>query len=188
MEGGANKILIIDDDDEIRQTYTHLLKENGFEVIEAKDGVEGLDYATSQTGIGLIFTGIIMPRMDGFQLIKSLKEYSNTSNIPVIVNSHLGREEDRKKMEELGACDFIVQGITTPADIVKRILQAMNKGEYNLAINPLELDGQRFAEDHKMPMDYKCENCGSLLSVNLKYFSNGKFKSFVHCTNCEKKY
>lgn len=183
-----NKILIVDDDDSIRETYVHLLKQNGFEVLEAKDGVEGLDIATSKTGIGLIFTGIIMPRMDGFQLIQSLKEYSNTANIPVIVNSHLGREEDRKKMEELGAKDFIIQGITTPADTMKRILQALNKGEYRLAINPLGLDGQRFAEDHKIPVNYKCENCGAELAVNLKYFRNNQFTSYVFCTGCEKKY
>ena len=186
--GENNKILVVDDDDSIRETYVHLLKENGFEVLEAKDGVEGLDIATSQSGISLIFTGIIMPRMDGFQLIQSLKEYSNTSNIPVIVNSHLGREEDRKKMEELGARDFIVQGITTPADTLKRILQVLNKGEYNLSINPLELDGQRFAEDHRMPVDYKCENCGAILAVKLKYFRKNQFISHVYCPSCEKQY
>ncbi len=188
MESKKNKVLLVDDDKDIRTMYADLLRENNFEVIEAKDGVEGLDVATSNEGIDLIFTGIIMPRMDGFQLIQSLKEYTNTANIPVIVSSHLGREEDRKHMNKLGVKDFIVQGMTMPAEVIKRILQAINHGEYDLGINSLEFDGQRFIEDYKLPPEMKCENCGSKLAFNIKYYSDKTFKAYVYCPNCKRKY
>lgn len=188
METQKKRVLLVDDDDEIRSMYEELLQRNGFDVIEAKDGVEGLDIATSDEKIDLIFTGIIMPRMDGFQLIQSLKEYTNTAKIPIIVSSHLGREDDRKKMDELGVRDFIVRGITTPVDIVKRVLQAINQGEYNLALKPIEYDGQRFADDHNLSPDFKCDNCGGELAINVKYFSSGEFRSYIHCPNCQKKF
>ncbi|MEA1926112.1 MAG: response regulator [Patescibacteria group bacterium] len=188
MESKKNKILLVDDDEDIRTMYANLLRENSFEVIEAKDGVEGLDLAASSEGVDLIFTGIIMPRMDGFQLIQSLKEYTSTANIPVIVSSHLGREEDRKHMDKLGVKDFIVQGMTTPAEVIKRILQAIRHGEYDLGINPLEFDGQRFIEDYNFSPEMKCENCGSELALNIKYYNDKVFKAYVHCPNCQRKY
>jgi len=92
-----NKILIIDDDNEVRKQYVDLFRKNDFEVLEAKDGVEGLNIVKAEEGIDVIFTGIIMPRMDGFKLISILKEDKMTANIPVVVNSHLGKEEDKEK-------------------------------------------------------------------------------------------
>ncbi len=180
-------ILIVDDDEKIRKTYAEMFREQGLQVIEAKDGVEGLDIATSEEGIDVIFTGIIMPRMDGFQLISSLKEYSSTSEIPVVVNSHLGREEDRKKMIDLGVKDFIVQGITMPIDVVKRVIQAMGIGEYIVAIDKNKFDGIKFAEEQKFPVDYKCKKCENDLALKLKYFREGTFKAVIVCPTCEGK-
>ena len=108
MPDNNYKILIVDDADVIRETYAQIFKQKKAQVISAKDGVEGLDLATKEMP-DVIMTGIIMPRMDGFQLIKALKENVQTSEIPIAILSHLGREDDRKKAEELGIVNFIVQ-------------------------------------------------------------------------------
>ena len=178
-------ILLVDDDEAIRSMYADLFRNNGYKVIEAEDGVEGLDIATKESPIDVIFTGIIMPRMDGFQLVQSLKEYTETADIPVVVNSHLGREEDRKKMVELGARDFIVQGVTSPNDALRRVIQCMGKGEYTIGIVPDKFEGLKFLQDNKLPIDLKCPKCGEELALRLKYHRENNFKAWIVCVGCE---
>ena len=186
-ENKTATILLVDDDEDIRSMYADLFRSNGYNVIEANDGVEGLDIATKESQINVIFTGIIMPRMDGFQLVQSLKEYTETADIPVVVNSHLGREEDRKKMMELGARDFIVQGVTSPNDALRRVVQCMGKGEYTIGIALDKFEGLKFLEDNKLPADLKCPNCEGELALRLKYHRENSFKAWVVCTGCEQK-
>ena len=69
----ALKILLVDDDETIRGMYDDIFKKEGFEVFEAIDGVDGLDKATKNIP-DVIFTGIVMPTMDGFQLMEALKK------------------------------------------------------------------------------------------------------------------
>lgn len=184
------KILIVDDDDETRSTYAEILRNHNFNVIEAKDGVEGLDTATSESGIDIIFTGIVMPRMDGFQFIRAMKENMATANIPVVVNSHLGRETDRKIAQELGAVDFIVRGTITPAQAVQRIIKHTNKGKkYLLKLEPFALDGQTFIEDLRLPKEFKCDNCGGDLALNASIAtSENAIEGKIKCSNCDKQF
>ncbi|MEA2006888.1 MAG: response regulator [Patescibacteria group bacterium] len=185
FETDQKTILIVDDDENIRYTYAQLFRQNNFVVVEARDGVEGLDIATSKEVVDVIFTGIVMPRMDGFQLMNALKEYSSTADIPIVVNSHLGREEDRKKALETGAKDFIVQGVTAPIDVVRRVAQSIGVGEYLIAIDLGKYDGTKFAEDHKIETDFKCKKCNEEMALRLKYFREGVFKAHVVCPQCE---
>ncbi len=187
LESKKQKVLIVDDHDETRNTYAELFRKRGVEVIEAKDGIEGLDVATSQDGIGAIFTGIIMPRMDGFQMIEALKRQTSTSVIPIFINSHLGREEDRKKAEELGTEGFIVRGVTPPIKAVEKIIKKMIGGEYVLKFDPLEFDAQRMANDLKMPEDFVCENCGTALAMRVSP-SEDFLKGNIFCPGCKKEF
>ncbi len=182
------KILLVDDDDEIRRTYCEILENHNFNVIEARDGVEGLDIATSQTGIDVIFTGIVMPRMDGFQFMKALKENTATAAIPVIINSHLGRETDRKTAQELGASEFIIRGTITPAETVKRIIKFTNREKkYLLKMDAFALDGQKFVEDMRLPEQLKCDNCGGDLAFDVLISKNkDTVEGKVKCANCGK--
>ena len=121
------KILIVDDNDVIRETYVQVFKQKGFEVLSAVDGIEGADLATKEIP-DVILTGIIMPRMDGFQLIRTLRENVQTREIPIAILSHLGREEDRKKAQELGINEFIVQGSASANEIVEKIRSLVKDG------------------------------------------------------------
>src|SRR3989344_3372281 len=103
----AKKILVVDDDFEQRDLYASLFRQNGFDVVEANDGLAGLDLALKEKP-DLIFTGIIMPKIDGFELIKNVRNNVVTALTPVVVFSHLGREEDRLKALSLAHTDFVI--------------------------------------------------------------------------------
>ena len=187
MEGKKFKILIVDDDEAIRSTYVDVFKMEGFEVTEAVDGVEGLDMAT-KAAPDIIFTGIMMPRMDGFGLIEALKKNVSTSNVPVVVSSHMGREEDQKKSQELGAKDFITRDMTTPIEVVGRIKNALNLNGYKIKINPTELDAPKMAKDMQWNDKYQCKWCGADMCLSLKIIDakNKKFDALMVCSQCGK--
>lgn len=182
------KILVIDDHNETREIYADLFKRNGFEVVEAKDGIEGLDKATSEEGIDIIFTGIVMPRMDGFQMMEALKKNTATSNIPIFVNSHLGKEDDKKKALELGAKDFIVKGMIPLNEIVSRMLHQIGEKSYLLKIDPFDLDGQQLIQDFNLPDNLICDNCGVTLAIKLDYQKGDDFRAKLICPECHKRF
>ena len=114
------KILVVDDDRVQRELYEDIFSSKGYETITAKDGLEGLDLALKEKP-SLIFTGIIMPRMDGFEFIRNLRNNIVTAETPVIMFSHLGREEDRAKAKEFEGTEFMVKGLDGPLDILKKV-------------------------------------------------------------------
>jgi DNA-binding response OmpR family regulator len=180
------RIIIVDDDDGLREIYASLFRKQGFEVFEARDGIEGLDLATSKEGVAAIFTGIVMPRMDGFQMMEALKKQTATAQVPVFISSHLGREEDKQRAKELGARDFIVNGTVPPIEAVNNIIRRLGGGSsYFVKVDPLEMDAQRMIDDLRLPNNLVCDNCGSHLSLKLTSKSEGLAAEFV-CPNCDK--
>lgn len=100
------KILIADDDLFFRNFYSTKLKENGFEVDTAADGGETLEKIKIFKP-DLLLLDIIMPNMDGFSVLKSLKEDSSINTLPIIVFSTLGQEDDIKKAVDYGVKEYI---------------------------------------------------------------------------------
>lgn len=185
------KILIVDDSDQIREIYADIFRKNGFEVVEAKDGVEGADKATSEDDLSAIFTGVIMPRMDGFQMLEILKKNVLLSSVPAFINSHLGREEDRKKAESMGLDGFFIRGTISPTEICQKIKERLNQDQekkYLLKLDPWEIDGERFIEENNLPADLKCDNCGTALAVELETRGKKITGARIKCSNCEKIY
>lgn len=179
------KILIVDDDDPIRTMYAEVFKKHSFEVEEAVDGVDGLDKATKNVP-DIIFTGIIMPRMDGFALIESLKKNVITSNVPVVISSHMGREEDKNRAKEMGAKDFITRDFVTPNQAVERIMAIFTTEEYRLKFSPGELDAVKLAKDMNFRENFQCANCGSqlVLAVKLKDVKTKEYSAEFICPQC----
>lgn len=181
------KILLIDDDSELREMYAEIFQNADFEVSQAADGVEGLDKATKELP-DVIFTGIVMPRMDGFSMIESLQKTVMTSNIPVVISSHMGREEDRVKANKLGVKDFIVRGTTRPIEVIERInaLFAQTGSEYKIEFSPFELDAQSLAKDLSFQQGYRCLDCSEKMVLNLKItdIKNRIFEAKFVCPKC----
>jgi len=179
------RILIVDDDDATRSLYTEVFKKHGFDVTEAVDGVEGLDMATKNVP-DIVFTGIIMPRMDGFALMEALKKNMATSSIPVAISSHMGREEDQRKAKELGAGDFISRDMNTPNEVVERIKAVLNLTEYKIKFYTGELDAVKLASDLHFNENFLCVACGTeaILSLKLKDVASHEFSAKFICPKC----
>ncbi len=143
-------ILIVDDDADLRGIYAYNFKGAGFDVHEANDGLEGLNFA-KQNKVDVIFTGIMMPNMDGFELLKLLKDNVDTSSIPVLISSHLGKEEDRKKSIALGATKFLVKGMVSPIETVKIVKDVLTKKIYKIVVHPEEGDAEALTRDLNIP-------------------------------------
>lgn len=149
------QLLLVDDDEPTRSVYAEFLKEGGFAVTEAKDGLEALE-AVNQSAPDIILTGIIMPRMDGFTLVENLRKNMATARIPVVFLSHLGREEDRARAEEVKVNDFIVRDTTTPREVIARLKAQLSATAYLVAIDARRYDAQTFARDMGLQPDFLC--------------------------------
>ncbi len=182
------KVLIIDDDKSSRETYMDVFRQEGFEVSEAVDGLDGLDKAVKIIP-DVIFTGIIMPRMDGFGLKDALVKNVATSSIPVFMLSHMGREEDREKAEKIGIRGFIVQGMTTPKQVLENVRAMFNSSEYRIKFSPMELDASRLASEFEFSPGFICKNCRKEMIMALK-IANKERREFMArfiCPDCDKK-
>jgi CheY-like chemotaxis protein len=185
MSENKFKILIVDDDDVIRETYIQIFEQKGAEVTGAKDGVEGLDSATKDMP-DIIMTGIIMPRMDGFQMIKTLQENIQTREVPVIILSHLGREEDRKKAEELGITNFVIQGTMTPNEIFDIAKSLVGAGSsFKISFDPHDWDAPRLSKKLGKG-SFSCPSCQEkmIMEITLKKEGRG-FDGILRCPKCE---
>ncbi|MBI4053782.1 MAG: response regulator [Candidatus Doudnabacteria bacterium] len=135
------KVLIVDDDVFLREIFVDVFRESKFDVRQATDGEQGLQMAMADKP-DIIITGIMMPKLSGFELLAKLKENPATKDVPVFVFSHLGKEEDRKRAFELGAKDFIVKGLVTPLEVVRRARNVLTGQVFRVAIDPEILDAK----------------------------------------------
>ena len=100
------KILIADDDTFFQKFYSSQLAEQGFEVIIATNGNDTLQ-KIRESKPDIVLLDIIMPDKDGFEVLEEKSQDNTIKNIPVIVFSTLGQEQDIKKATELGATGYI---------------------------------------------------------------------------------
>ncbi|MDP4174263.1 MAG: response regulator [Bacteroidota bacterium] len=102
------KILIVDDSPDITTSLSDLLKECGYYVYSAHCVEQGFSLA-KQVMPDLILSDILMPKTDGYEFLKMLKEEEKTSNIPVIFISAKAEKSESLKSFEAGVCDFILK-------------------------------------------------------------------------------
>jgi CheY-like chemotaxis protein len=131
------KILLIEDDELIRSIYlSRLSQEPSFIVDTAVDGVDGLNKIQANK-YDLVFSGIQMPNMTGFELFQSLQQEEKYKRIPLVLFSHLGRSEDIENAANLGVKHFITRANNTPNDIVSQLrdILGVKDKNYNLIIS-----------------------------------------------------
>lgn len=128
------KVLIADDEAEIRQLLRLYLEKDGYEVIEADNGADALNLCKTE-GVDLVLLDIMMPNMNGYQVIKAIR---SESNIPVIMISAKGQDEDKILGLDLGADDYIVKPFN-PLEAMARI-NANIRRFYSLGAGNAQLD------------------------------------------------
>ena len=120
------KLLLIEDDIFFRKFYVEKLRVKGFEVDEADDGEQGLEKVKSFKP-DLIVLDLIMPKKDGFEVLKSMQNDTNLKKIPVLVFSTLGQETDVAKARKLGASDYVNKSLFDFNELVAKINTLTNK-------------------------------------------------------------
>lgn len=113
-------VLIIEDDKFLRDLLVIKLKKEGFKVLEAVDGMDGLEKTRGEKP-SIIILDLIIPGLDGFAFLETLKKDPVISAVPVIVLSNLGQREDIDRAKSLGARDYMIKAQLTPIEVVERI-------------------------------------------------------------------
>jgi two-component system chemotaxis response regulator CheY len=119
-KGMAKHILIVDDSKTVRNLVAFIMKKEGFKVTAAEDGLDGLEKLYSEQKIDLIISDINMPRMDGITFIKTVREQDAYRDIPIVVLSTEGQENDIQKGLSIGANLYLVKP-AQPEMMVKNI-------------------------------------------------------------------
>ena len=106
----ASKVLLVDDEDSLRKVMRDLLERDGYVVTEARDGVQALDQV-DRVGPDIIVLDLNLPGLDGYGVLSHLRSRPATANIPVIVLTAKGDEDNEVRVFELGADDFLTKQI-----------------------------------------------------------------------------
>jgi DNA-binding response OmpR family regulator len=104
----SKKILLVDDEKDLVETLTFRLEANGYGVIKAYDGQEGLDKARSEKP-DLIILDLMLPKMDGYKVCRMLKFDDKYKSIPIILFTARAQESDKKLGQEVGADAYITK-------------------------------------------------------------------------------
>jgi DNA-binding response OmpR family regulator len=117
---GMAKIAIVEDDAAIVQMYRMKFEDEGYEVATATDGQAGLDLI-KQSVPDILLLDLMMPEMDGAEMLVKLRKESWGKNLKVIVLTNMGESEAPQKIRDMGVKDFIVKADMTPKQVADRI-------------------------------------------------------------------
>ena len=120
------KVLIMEDDSYILEMYKIKFESSDFEVISANDGMMGLKILENKKP-DIILLDIIMPKKDGFSMLKEIKSNPALEKIPVILLTNLGQRENIEKGLKLGAASYIIKAHFTPSEIVRKVREVLEK-------------------------------------------------------------
>jgi CheY-like chemotaxis protein len=112
------KIMLVEDDNNLREIYEARLQAEGYQIVAAKDGEEALVVAKSQKP-DLIISDIMMPKISGFEMLDILRNTDGLKDVKVIMLTALGQSDDQQKADRLGADRYLVKSQVTLEDIVK---------------------------------------------------------------------
>jgi CheY-like chemotaxis protein len=125
-KGSKQKILVVEDDKFLRELFVKKMFNEGFDVESAIDADQAFDVLKNRKP-EIILLDLILPGVDGFEILTKIKSDPNTKNIPVMVISNLGQKEDIDRAMELGAVDFLIKANYTLDEIITRVLSVLSK-------------------------------------------------------------
>ncbi|MBI2338677.1 response regulator [Candidatus Daviesbacteria bacterium] len=124
MNPAVKKILLVEDEDFIRELYTRQLTKTGFSVKSAIDGQSGLE-ALKAEPFDLLLLDIMLPGMNGLQLLREFKTQNPTSSMITILLTNLGQEAVIKEGFDLGAQAYLIKASYTPDQVVNEVKNAL---------------------------------------------------------------
>jgi len=120
----AKTILIIEDDKFLRELIAQKLIKEGYKTSEAVDGEDGIKKVKEEKP-ALVLLDLILPGIDGFEVLSKMKEDPVLALIPVIILSNLGQKEDVERGLKLGAVDYLIKAHFTPGEIIEKVSNAL---------------------------------------------------------------
>jgi len=118
------RILIIEDEATLQRALSEFLTSEGFEVLSAMDGEEGLNMAKEKIP-DLVLLDIILPKKDGYEVLAEIKKDEKTTKIPVVLLTNLEAAEDVQRAFDSGATTYLVKSNYKLEDIVKKIKEIL---------------------------------------------------------------
>jgi len=113
------KVLIAEDEDVLLNVLKDRFESDGWKVTVAKDGAEAIE-AINKSKFDLVLLDLLMPKKDGFEVLKEVKDNPELKRMPIIVLSNLGGDEDIKRAMALGADDYYVKTQHPMSEIVEK--------------------------------------------------------------------
>lgn len=120
------KILFVEDEPSLQKTVGDILIQEGYKILQATDGEAGIRLAISEKP-DLILLDLILPKKDGFEVIKALKDNAETRDIKIIVLTNLQSSGDIEKAIELGATTYLVKANYDLDEIVEKIREFLGE-------------------------------------------------------------
>jgi len=114
------RVLFVEDDPTVAQMYRLKLELDGYQVIMAKDGEEGLRLAR-EVDPDIVFLDIRLPKVDGFSVLEGLRAADRTRNVPVVILSNYGEQDLVDRGLRLGALEYLIKSQTTPAHLSRGV-------------------------------------------------------------------
>ncbi|HLE49353.1 MAG TPA: response regulator [Patescibacteria group bacterium] len=113
-------LLLVEDDPVLSKMYTEKFKFEGFNVLTAMNGEDGLRLALSEN-IDLIILDLMLPRLSGSELLAKLRQDAKGRNTKVIALTNLAEQEERQKVMQLGVLDYLIKAMQTPEEVVEKV-------------------------------------------------------------------
>lgn len=167
----SHKILVIDDNPDLREIITYNLTKEGFSIIQSQGALDGIQKATEEKP-DLIILDVVLPVMDGFQVCAILKGKRETADIPVIFLSARDQVDDKVRGLNLGGIDYISKPFKSE-ELNAKIKSLLRSRDHDISLNPLSLlPGNKVIEEKLHDMLHK----GKKFAVG--YIDIDNFKSY----------
>jgi len=121
-----SRVLVCDDDVELRYIVRYFLERKGIEVIEAENGKVATELLQAEVVDALVID-LLMPLQDGYTTVELLRKESSTKNLPIVVLSSMGQEDNLLRALKLGASDFLKKPFS-PEELYLRLLRFLPAG------------------------------------------------------------
>ncbi len=127
MEGEKKKILIVDDDGFLLDMYAFKFSQSNFEVHTSVDGTQALEKLGKKLNPDVILIDVIMPGMDGFEVLEKINTDKLSEDSIKIILSNKSQQSDIDRGMALGVSGYIVKANSTPAEVIAQVIEILNK-------------------------------------------------------------
>jgi len=191
-------ILIVEDEASFRRTYQDMFKAAGYTVLIAENGEIGWDLVKAKKP-DLVMLDLFLPGLHGFEVLKYIRGDAETKNIPVVITTSMGADQDIRKGLELGATDYMIKGFFTPREIlvkVRSVLANARAGKspdsYKVSVNEAKADARQLQIYMKLTKLFTCPQCqeGILLDMIPDSAKTDGYWFSAHfvCSKCKKSF